>query len=145
MTERRSEAVILRTWPIREADQIVVVMPPALDGARVAAGTLDWLDQHGHADLVSSAVAVINTTRGKPRWLQLDAIENHFNSRCAGTVRIPWDTALDSGAAVGLDDLRSATRDAYLELAELVAGGFTTNRWSPVSVVDPSLTGEGAS
>ncbi|TCC50509.1 hypothetical protein E0H73_41320 [Kribbella pittospori] len=130
---------------LREADQIVVVMPPALDGARVAAGTLDWLDQHGHADLVSSAVAVINTTRGKPRWLQLDEIENHFNSRCAGTVRIPWDPALDSGAAVGLDDLRSATRDAYLELAELVAGGFTTNRWSPVSVVDPSLTGEGAS
>ncbi|MEV0798214.1 MinD/ParA family protein [Kribbella sp. NPDC050281] len=130
---------------LREADQIVVVMPPALDGARVAAGTLDWLDQHGHADLVSSAVAVINTTRGKPRWLQLDEIENHFNSRCAGTVRIPWDPALDSGAAVDLDDLRSATRDAYLELAELVAGGFTTNRWSPVSVVDPSLTGEGAS
>ncbi len=130
---------------LREADQIVVVMPPALDGARVAAGTLDWLDQHGHADLVSSAVAVINTTRGRPRWLQLDEIENHFSSRCAGTVRIPWDPALESGAAVDLDDLRSGTRDAYLELAELVAGGFTANRWSPVSVADPSLTVKGVS
>ncbi|MFG1816462.1 MinD/ParA family protein [Kribbella sp. NPDC049174] len=130
---------------LREADQIVVVMPPALDGARVAAGTLDWLDQHGHADLVSSAVAVINTTRGRPRWLQLDEIENHFSSRCAGTVRIPWDPALDSGAAVDLDDLRSATRDAYLELAELVATGFTTSRWTPVSVADPSLTAKGVS
>jgi putative peptide zinc metalloprotease protein len=130
---------------LREADQIVVVMPPALDGARVAAGTLDWLDQHGHADLVSSAVAVINTTRGRPRWLQLDEIENHFSTRCAGTVRIPWDPALESGAAVDLDDLRSATRDAYLELAELVADGFTANRWSPVSVADPSQTVRGVS
>jgi len=115
---------------LREADQIVVVMPPALDGARVAAGTLDWLDQHGHADLVESAVAVINTTRGRPRWLQLDEIEKHFSDRCAGTVRIPWDPALESGAAVELEDLRPATRDAYLELAEVVAAGFTMDRWS---------------
>jgi putative peptide zinc metalloprotease protein len=88
---------------------------------------------------------VINTTRGRPRWVQLDEIENHFSARCAGTVRIPWDPALDSGAAVDLDDLRSATRDAYLELAELVAGGFTANRWSPVSVADPSLRVKGVS
>lgn len=115
---------------LREADQIVVVMPPALDGARVAAGTLDWLDQHGHADLVESAVAVINTTRGSPRWLQLDEIEKHFSARCAGTVRIPWDPALESGAATDLDDLRAATRDAYLELAEMVADGFSVERWS---------------
>jgi putative peptide zinc metalloprotease protein len=130
---------------LREADQIVVVMPPALDGARVAAGTLDWLDQHGHADLVASAVAVINTTRGRSRWVQLDEIESHFSDRCAGTVRIPWDPALDSGAAVDLDDLRSSTRDAYLELAELVADGFTASRWSPVAVADPSLRVKGVS
>lgn len=128
---------------LREADQVVVVMPPALDGARVAAGTLDWLDQHGHADLVSSAVAVINTTRNRQRWLQLDEIENHFSARCAGTVRIPWDPALDSGAAVDLNDLRAATRDAYLELAELVADGFAVNRWS-TPAVDQSTTIQGA-
>lgn len=115
---------------LREADQVVVVMPPALDGARVAALTLDWLDQHGHEDLVTSAVAVINTTRGRPRWLQLDEIEKHFSARCAGTVRIPWDPALETGAATDLDDLRPATRDAYLELAELVADGFSVDRWS---------------
>ncbi|MEV0795968.1 MinD/ParA family protein [Kribbella sp. NPDC050459] len=130
---------------LREADQIVVVMPPALDGARVAAGTLDWLDQHGHADLVASAVAVINTTRGRQRWLQLDEIENHFSSRCAGTVRIPWDPALDSGAAVDLNDLRPGTRDAYLELAELVADGFAVNRWTTGTLTDPSTTPEGVS
>ncbi|TCM37254.1 MinD/ParA family protein [Kribbella sp. VKM Ac-2568] len=115
---------------LREADQVVVVMPPALDGARVAAGTLDWLDQHGHQDLVASAVAVINTTRGRPRWLQLDEIEKHFSTRCAGTVRIPWDPALETGAATDLEDLRPATREAYLELAELVADGFSVDHRS---------------
>jgi putative peptide zinc metalloprotease protein len=94
---------------------------------------------------VASAVAVINTTRGRPRWVQLDEIENHFSSRCAGTVRIPWDPALDSGAAVDLNDLRSGTRDAYLELAELVADCFAVNRWSTRTLTDPSTTSEGVS
>jgi putative peptide zinc metalloprotease protein len=115
---------------LREADQVVVVMPPALDGARVAAATLDWLDQHGHGDLVETAVAVINTNRGKPRWLQLDQIEKHFAARCAGTVRIPWDPALEAGIRTDLDDLRPATREAYLELAGIVASGFTKDRRS---------------
>jgi putative peptide zinc metalloprotease protein len=115
---------------LREADQIVVVMPPALDGARVAAATLDWLDQHGHPDLVETAVAVINTTRATSRWVELDLIEKHFAARCAGTVRIPWDPVLDAGTQVDLDDLRPATRDAYLELAETVAAGFCMDRRS---------------
>jgi putative peptide zinc metalloprotease protein len=115
---------------LREADQIVVVMPPALDGARVAAATLDWLDQHGHPELVETAVAVINATRGTARWVDLDLIEKHFAARCAGTVRIPWDPVLEIGAQADLDDLRPATRDAYLELAEAVAAGFCVDRSS---------------
>jgi putative peptide zinc metalloprotease protein len=113
---------------LREADQIVVVMPPALDGARVAAATLDWLNQHGHPDLVETAVAVINTTRGATRWVELDLIEQHFAARCAGTVRIPWDPVLEAGAETDLDDLRPGTRDAYLKLAEIVAAGFCVDR-----------------
>lgn len=113
---------------LREADQIVVVMPPALDGARVAAATLDWLNQHGHPDLVDTAIAVINTTRGTGRLVDLDLIEQHFAARCAGTVRIPWDPVLEAGAQTDLDDLRPATRDAYLELAETVAAGFCVDR-----------------
>jgi putative peptide zinc metalloprotease protein len=113
---------------LMEADQLVVVMPPALDGARVAAATLDWLNQHGHPDLVETAVAVINTTRGTARWVDLDLIEKHFAARCAGTVRIPWDPVLEAGAQTELDDLRPATRDAYLELAETVAAQFCVDR-----------------
>ena len=75
---------------LQEADQLVLVMPPALDGGRVAAMTLDWLDQHGYQELVSRAVAVINGVRGSGP-LELDRLEEHFASRCASVHRIPWD------------------------------------------------------
>ncbi len=114
---------------LRLADQIVVVMPPALDGARVAAATLDWLDRHGHSDLVENAVAVVNGVRGRPRRLQLEEIESHFATRCAAVVRVPWDPALEAGAETELDELRPATRDAYVRLAESVADGFSVDRW----------------
>ena len=108
---------------LEEADQLVVVMPPALDGGRVAAMTLDWLDQHGHHDLVARSVAVVNAVRGSGP-LELDRLEEHFASRCASVHRIPWDPVLEAGAHSALADLRPATRAAYLELAGAVAEGF---------------------
>jgi putative peptide zinc metalloprotease protein len=122
---------------LREADQLVVVMPPALDGARVAAGTLDWLDEHGYAHLVRGSVAVINAVRDVG-LLQLDRIEEHFRERCAATVRIPWDPILQAGAQTPLDDLKAPTKRAYLELAAAVADGFLRgSRPRPVSVPAP--------
>ncbi len=113
---------------LREADQVLVVMPPALDGARVAASTLDWLDEHGYTSLVRGAVAVINGVRGEGGLVQLEAIEAHFRARCAGVVQIPWDRALEAGARTAPEDLRPATRTAYLELAATVADGFTAGQ-----------------
>jgi putative peptide zinc metalloprotease protein len=111
---------------LEEADQLVVVMPPALDGGRVAAMTLDWLDQHGHRELVAGAVAVVNAVRGSGP-LELDRLEEHFDARCASVHRIPWDPVLEAGAHSALADLRPATRAAYLELAGAVAEGFTAS------------------
>ena len=108
---------------LAEADQIVVVMPPALDGARVAAMTLDWLEEHDHADLVHGAVAVVNAVHGQGR-LELDRIDDHFAARCAAVVHIPWDVTLQAGAHTTLGDLRRETRDAYVELAAAVGRTF---------------------
>ena len=115
---------------LEEADQLVVVMPPALDGGRVAAMTLDWLDQHGHHDLVANAVAVVNAVRGSGP-LELDRLEEHFASRCASVHRIPWDPVLEAGAHSALADLRPETRAAYLELAGAVAEGFRIGGHTP--------------
>ena len=108
---------------LTEADQIVVTMPPALDGARVAASTLDWLVQHGHGALVSTAIAVINAVHGKD-FVELDRVEKHFSERCAAVVRVPWDPALAAGGTTLMGDLRPETRLAYLRLAAAVADQF---------------------
>ncbi|MFN0090163.1 MAG: AAA family ATPase [Acidimicrobiales bacterium] len=107
------------------SDQIVVVAPPALDGARVAAATLDWLDQHGYASLVRSAVVVLNGVAGETA-VELDLIEKHFAARAAAVVRIPWDPALAAGGATTPEELKPATRRAYRELAACVADQFHT-------------------
>jgi putative peptide zinc metalloprotease protein len=107
------------------ADQLVIVSPTALDGARAASSTLDWLEEHSHAELASTAVAVLNGMRAERGDVDVDRIEEHFASRCRACVRVPWDRHLEIGAHVSLDELRPATREALLELAAAIARGFT--------------------
>jgi len=109
-----------------EADQIVVVMPPALDGARVAAATLDWLEEHGYSELVESAVAVINAVH-KQAFVELDRVEEHFAHRCSAVIRVPWDPALAAGATTTLEELKPATQLAYLRLAAAVSDQFRSS------------------
>jgi MinD-like ATPase involved in chromosome partitioning or flagellar assembly len=106
------------------ADQLVLVSPTALDGARTASSTLDWLEEHGHAALAASAVTALNAVRAERGEVDVERIEAHFASRCRACVRIPWDPHLETGAEVEVDALRPGTRDAFLELAAAVAGGF---------------------
>lgn len=111
---------------LAEADQVVLVAPPAVDGARAAASTLDWLDANGHTRLVRTAVAAINGVRPGRAPVDVDRVAAHFAGRCQAVVRIPWDAHLEAGALVDPDRLTSATRAAYLALAAHVADGFRT-------------------
>jgi putative peptide zinc metalloprotease protein len=132
--ERHYNLVCLDTGPgvlesatqgiLHAADQIVVVIPPSLDGARAASSTLDWLEENEHGQLVDGAVAVVNGIRGHDGAVDLDRIEDHFAGRCRATVRIPSDPHLELGVEVVVEELRPETRQAYLELAAAVAAGF---------------------
>lgn len=106
------------------ADQIVVVSSGSIDGARSASATLDWLDAHGHGDLVRGAVAVINCVSRSVGGVDLDRVAEHFSGRCRAVVRIPFDAHLQEGAEVDLDRLEPRTRMALLELAAEVADAF---------------------
>jgi putative peptide zinc metalloprotease protein len=106
------------------ADQLVIVSPTGLDGARAASSTLDWLEEHGRADLTFSAVAALNGVRSERGDVDVNRIEEHFASRCRACVRIPWDPHIATGAEVDLEELRPGTRDAFLELAAAIACGF---------------------
>jgi len=106
------------------ADQIVLVAAPAVDGARSAAATLDWLDAHGRSDLVRQAVVVVSAVR-RGGAVDVDRVVEHFAGRCRAVLQVPYDPHLAEGAQFDLDALRPATRRAYVELAAAVADGFT--------------------
>ncbi|MDP8927936.1 MAG: MinD/ParA family protein [Actinomycetota bacterium] len=108
---------------LREADQLVVVSSPAIDGGRVAAATLDWLDSHGYRVLRRKAVAVINGVR-RSSLVDLDAMEGIFEQRCRAVVRVPWDPQLEVGGEISLDEVAANTRQAFLEIAAAIAEGF---------------------
>jgi MinD-like ATPase involved in chromosome partitioning or flagellar assembly len=106
------------------ADQIVVVSSGSIDGARSASATMDWLDAHGHGDLVRNAVAVINCVSRSAGGVDLDRVAAHFAGRCRAVVRIPFDPHLQEGAEVDLDRLDPRTRLGLLELAAVVTDAF---------------------
>ncbi|MEJ7569215.1 MAG: MinD/ParA family protein [Gaiellaceae bacterium] len=106
------------------ADQAVIVSPTSIDGARAASSTLDWLVQHGHDGLASSAVAVLNGITATNGGVDIGRIEEHFAARCRACIRIPRDPHLETGAEVALEQLGPGTRQAFLELAAAIACGF---------------------
>lgn len=109
-----------------DADQLVLVTRPAIDGARAAALTLDWLAEHGYGELVARAVVVINGTR-KGSGIPLDRVADHFSRRCAKVVIVPADRSLENGSQTSLSALQPATREALVEVAAAVADHFATH------------------
>ena len=108
---------------LEEADQLVLVLRPGVDGGRAAALTLDWLVSHDYHELVRQAVVVINGVRegvGAP----IEPMVEHFEQRCRRVVRVPWDPALELGAQTRLSSLRPETRDSLVEMTAAVADGF---------------------
>jgi MinD-like ATPase involved in chromosome partitioning or flagellar assembly len=107
------------------ANQLVLVSSPSVDGARSASATLDWLEAHHYGDLVRNGVVVLSMVRSRSRsTVDLDRLQAHFESRCRAVVRIPYDPHLEEGAEVELEQLSTATQEAYLVLAATVGDGF---------------------
>ncbi|MDF0530896.1 MinD/ParA family protein [Tsukamurella sp. 8F] len=107
-----------------EANAIVLVSSPAIDAARSASATLDWLDLHGYGRLVQRAVVVLSSSRPGAPTVDVDQLTQHFLGRTRAVHRIPFDDHLAEGAEVDLDLLSPKTRRAFVELAATVADDF---------------------
>lgn len=107
------------------AHMLVLVTSPALDGARSAAATLDWLDHHGHGDLVANAVVVVSGAHPGQAAVDPEVLTSHFAARTRAVRGVPFDRHLSEGSVVDLDRLAPATARAYRELAATVAEDFT--------------------
>jgi MinD-like ATPase involved in chromosome partitioning or flagellar assembly len=110
------------------ADVLLVVSSASIDGARSASATLDWLDAHGHEDLVRNSIAVINAVRPQSGNVDMGKVVEHFSRRCRAVRLVPYDPHLEEGAEINLDRLRRQTREALTELAAVVADGFPTDQ-----------------
>ena len=109
---------------LAKSDVLVVLSSASIDGARSASATLDWLDAHGHEDLVRNSVAVINAVRPRTGNVDMQKVVDHFARRCRAVRLVPFDPHLEDGAEISLERLRRPTREALTELAAVVADGF---------------------
>ena len=113
------------------AHAIVLVSAPAIDAARSAAATLDWLTQHGHATLVREAHVVFSASQPRSNTLKLDRVVEHFEARCGSIHVIPFERHLAEGADFDFGLLRPVTTQAYFELAEAVSQKFSRSANAP--------------
>jgi MinD-like ATPase involved in chromosome partitioning or flagellar assembly len=106
------------------ADALVLVSSPALDGARSADATLSWLEAQGYGHLVERTVVVISSAGAGSATVNLAQLVDHFDARVRAVKVIPFDPHLAEGSEVDLDRLSTGTREAFTELAALVAEDF---------------------
>ncbi|SCD84372.1 MinD-like ATPase involved in chromosome partitioning or flagellar assembly, partial [Streptomyces sp. di188] len=133
------------------ADQLIIISTPSVDGASSASTTLDWLSAHGYADLVSRSLTVISGVRETGKMIKVDDIVSHFETRCRGVIVVPFDEHLAAGAEVDLDMMRPKVREAYFNLAAMVAEDFVRHQQShglwtsdgnPPPVAAPPMPGQ---
>ena len=126
---------------LRLADSLIVVGAPTVDGASRAAKTLDWLLAHGHARLASEALVVLSHDRVSAA-VDSRRIRSYFTSRCRDVVDVPHDPHLATGGRIDLARLNEPTRDAFLQLAALIADRFRAGPPPPPPA--PPYPGRGA-
>ncbi|BBU24394.1 MinD/ParA family ATP-binding protein [Mycobacterium xenopi] len=118
---------------LEKADTLIVVSSGSIDGARSASATLDWLDAHGHENLVRGSIAVINAVRPRSGKVDMQKVVDHFSRRCRAVRLIPFDPHLEEGAEINLERLKRETREALIELAAIVADGFPSDQRRPTA------------
>ncbi|WP_261399440.1 AAA family ATPase, partial [Streptomyces misionensis] len=133
------------------ADQLIIISTPSVDGASSASTTLDWLAAHGYSDLVSRSLTVISGVRETGKMIKVEDIVAHFETRTRGVVVVPFDEHLAAGAEVDLDMMRPRTREAYFNLAAMIAEDFVrhqqahglwTSDGNPPPVAAPPMPGQ---
>ncbi|HEX9624156.1 MAG TPA: hypothetical protein VF979_07240, partial [Streptosporangiaceae bacterium] len=80
------------------ADQLILVAPASAAASRAIGMTFEWLDAHGHADLASEAIMVMNGA-SRRSTAHVEQAERGCIGRCRAIVRVPWDDQLGLQAA----------------------------------------------
>nr|WP_307829534.1 MinD/ParA family protein [Antrihabitans stalagmiti] len=103
---------------------LVLVSSTAIDGARSASATLDWLTLHGYDNLVRNAVVVLNSARPGAPNVDIQQLSQHFLARCRAVHVMQFDDHLAEGAEVDLASLHKATSRSFVEIAATISDDF---------------------
>ncbi|WP_416362159.1 MinD/ParA family ATP-binding protein [Mycobacterium sp.] len=122
---------------LEEADAIVLVASPAIDAARSAFATLDWLEHHGYGHLVPNARVVISAARPGKSSVNIKVLAGQFLTRIRAVHVIPFDDHLAQGSEIVLDLIADKTRRAFLELAASIADGFANTKRHRITRGEP--------
>jgi hypothetical protein len=88
--------------------------------------TMEWLEAHGHAELGSGSITVINGV-SRPTMGYVEQAEAVARGRCRAIVRVPWDDQLRLHEdAPGDRLLGPAAVQAYTALAGVLVAGLAT-------------------
>jgi MinD-like ATPase involved in chromosome partitioning or flagellar assembly len=107
-----------------EANAVVLVTSPAMDGAVSATATLDWLNYHGYQHLAQHATVVVSSSRPGATSMDIGQLIRYFQNRSRAVHFIPYDDHLAEGAEVVLSLMNRRTQDAFLGLAASIADTF---------------------
>jgi MinD-like ATPase involved in chromosome partitioning or flagellar assembly len=110
------------------AHAIVLVSSPALDAARSASATLEWLTNHGYGGLVREAHVVLSASGPGAAAVRMEKLYEHFGTRCRSVHLIPFDSHLAEGGELDIELLKPTTFEAYIDVAGAIAEKFTRLR-----------------
>ena len=102
---------------LNAATALVVIASPAIDSARSALATLDWLEHHGFGHLAAYTSIVINSPWAGDTSIDVAALSRYLLGRAQNVVVVPYDEHLAEGGEIRLERLNRKTRSAYAALA----------------------------
>lgn len=123
------------TWQaaVDLADELVIVTMNKEDAVQVATATADVLAEGGYTEKLARGVFIITETplpkeasaeRKRKDADRLRRAIEHFTPLVREIVVIPYDPALDDGAAFDYDILLKPTKEAYLKATAAIMEGF---------------------
>lgn len=113
------------TWPaaVEAADLLVICASNKEDQVKVAASTIDTLEEEGHGDKVANAVLIISNPQNV-NTARLQRMQQVFGDRVRSHVVIPFDNYLDDGGRIEWHSLADETKEAYLYAAQAITEGL---------------------
>jgi MinD-like ATPase involved in chromosome partitioning or flagellar assembly len=117
---------------VRDLDALIVVSSPWVDGASAAGQTLEWLANHGMAELIHPTVVVLNDSDGHADRRTRTILAQHFADHGRVVIEVPVDPHLRPGGVIGVtNEMSPKTRRRFYEIAAAIAEHFSSTAPGP--------------